>query len=119
MASPFTANISDQATLQKIAQVVARCSKQEIHTTAEGRQVQTPIQSTCEEMVVSGDQIVVSLDGAQYTLVVRDSENSDGGDLVDLFLQYDSREDLEVSLAQNLLAFGDPALATLQAAGLR
>jgi hypothetical protein len=118
MASPFTATVADQAVIQKLAQTILRCGHQTVRTTESGRQVLDPIQSTCPEMRVTGDRVVIQMESQEYTLTVRDSENSDGGDLVDLFLQYDSRKDLEVAVAQNLLAFGDPAEATLIAAGL-
>jgi len=84
-----------------------------------GNKIFGALRSLCKDVKISRDRVIVKVDGRAYTVLVKDSQAADDGDLNDLFVQYDSREDQEIELASNLLSFGDPALSILMLTGHR
>ena len=104
--------------VQRLAKTVLSCVVQPYginsHT---GNRIFGSLRSHCESVTISQDRANVKLDGRTYTLLIKDSALSDDGDLDDLFIQYDAREDQEVQVAANILAFGDPALSLLLVSG--
>jgi hypothetical protein len=120
-APALNARASDSAQpttdVQALAQTALQCLEQPYGLTRSGRKVMGTLRSRCAHVVISQDRAVIDLLGRSFTVLIKDSETSDGGDLNDLFVQYDSREDHEVQVAKNVLSFGDPALALVLASG--
>jgi hypothetical protein len=117
-AAALPATPADIDLVQKLASRLVACAEQPV-----GRNERTgnvslgALRSHCDSVTVADDRVELTNAGQLYTFVIEDSELSDGGDLNDLYLQYGSREDQEVQIARNVLAFGDPVLATLIVTG--
>lgn len=108
----------EPALLQRLAKTVLGCVEQPYAVNGRtGNKVFGALRSHCAQVEISQDRANVLLNGRTYTVLVKDSELSDGGDLNDLFVQFDAREDQEVQFASNVLAFGDPALSILLVTG--
>jgi hypothetical protein len=108
----------EPALVQSIAQTLLSCVEQPYGISARtGNKILGSLRSHCEGVTISQDRASLKVDGRSFTILVKDSAESDGGDLNDLFVQYDSREDQEIQLGQNLLSFGDPALSILLLSG--
>ncbi|MGK5083867.1 hypothetical protein WDW37_11245 [Bdellovibrionota bacterium FG-1] len=104
--------------LSQLAIKAVECTQQPFSFNQVGHKRYQPIESHCADLIISGDRAEFRLDGHSYTLVVKENENSDGGDLNDVYLQYDSREDQEVLIQQAVLAFNDPIVGLLITAGI-
>jgi hypothetical protein len=113
----FASESVDHALLQKLAQLSLKCAHQPVSVSRTGNKVLNPIESHCSELQISADRAEFSLEGRHFTILVKDSALADGGDLNDVYLQYDSREDQEVAIASTVLAFGDPVSALLMSTG--
>lgn len=108
----------DRALIESLAQTISACVEQPYGIRSQNHSLTYgPLRSRCDEVEVSGDQVVVEYRGRRYTLVVRESELSDGGDLNDLYIQFDSREDQEALIAESVLSFNDPVLSLLLVTG--
>lgn len=119
-ASALPATTPDLTIVQSLAAELAPCVEQPVAVDAHtGKKSLSALRSRCETVLIEGDRVQLAHAGRTYTLLVRDSELSDGGDLCDLYVQYDSREDMEVRVASNLLTFSDPALTALLVSGYR
>jgi hypothetical protein len=119
-AASLPATPSDIEVVQNLAAVLAPCVEQPVSVDVRsGKKSHGALRSHCDSVTIEEDRVQLSYLGRSYTLLVRDSELSDGGDLSDLFVQYDSREDLEVLVASNLLTYSDPALSALLVSGYR
>lgn len=119
-AASLPATPSDLHLVRNLAALLAPCVEQPVFTDPlSGRKSLGTLRSRCDSVTIEGDRVQLGFEGRSYTLLVRDSEHSDGGDLCDLFVQYDSREDLEVRVASGLLTFSDPAMSALLISGFR
>lgn len=103
--------------LQSLALKALECTHQPFAIKVSGNKSYGQVRSHCSEVVISEDRAEISLDGRVFTLIVQENENSDGGDLNDLLIQFDAQKDTEVLVQQNILAFSDPIVALLIAAG--
>jgi hypothetical protein len=115
--SPASRAAIEPALVQTLASTVLSCVVQpygiNIRT---GNKVLGALRSHCENVVIQGDSIRIQLESNSYVVRIQDSEESDGGDLNDLFLT-GGMQAQESLLASNVLAFGDPALSVLLAGG--
>ena len=64
-----------------------------------------PLESKCTEVLVKGSQAQLQLNGEWYSANIVDSEDSDGGDLNNIFVQ--DQNGTQVAELHNALAFGD------------
>src|SRR4051812_48392835 len=99
-SSAFASSGADPALVQKLGEMASVCAEQPNGV----------FRSHCDALKIVGASAEFNVEGRAITVLVRDNENSDGGDLNDVFVQLDSRE---VTLARNVLSFGDPVLAVL------
>jgi hypothetical protein len=108
----------EPALLDTLASALFQCSEQPYnHSTHTGHLVLGQLRSHCNSVVASQDRVEILHDGRSYIFLARESALSDGGDLNDLYIQYDGREDQEELMASNLLSFGDPTLSVLLYSG--
>jgi hypothetical protein len=117
-AAPLAATSEDMALVQSLANELIACVEQPYGVNSRtGNKAYGTLRSRCASVEIAGDRVQMLHEGRLYTLLVKESELSDGGDLTDFFVQYDSREDREVLVASHLLSYSDPALATLLVGG--
>lgn len=117
-AATLPATSADIVVVKRLAAELAPCVEQPYDIDSRnGNKTLAALRSRCDTVIIEEDRVHMTHEGRSYTLLVRDSELSDGGDLCDLFIQYDSREDLEVLVARHLLTFSDPALSALLISG--
>src|SRR5262245_481737 len=82
--------------MDSLATAIYDCSEQPYGVSSRtGNLVFGQLRSRCSAIIPSEDRVEITQDGRSYSFVVRDSELSDGGDLNDLYVQYDNREDQE------------------------
>jgi hypothetical protein len=112
-ASAQAGEAFDFTLVNELARTALACAHQPYALTRTGKKIYGSLKSGCNELRISLDRAQFSLQGRVFTVVVKESEYSDDGDLNDLYVQYDAREDQEVLIRKNVLSFGDPVLAVL------
>ena len=110
-------NAIDAALIQALALKALQCAYQPYAVKRNGNKSYGQVRSHCSEVVIQENRAEFNLEGRHFTLITQENENSDGGDLNDLLIQFDAQKDTEVVVQKNLLAFSDPIVALLLAAG--
>ncbi len=117
-STPFAQAATDPSELMRaFSEVALKCGVQTFRIPPEGNPINFAIVSRCAEMRTSRDRAMFLVDGRRFTVIMKESEFSDGGDIQDVYIQYNSDKNQEVLVAQNVLAFGDPVLAVLLLTG--
>lgn len=104
--------------LAALATKALECTHQPFALKRGGHKKYGPVRSHCGDVQISEGRAEIRLHGRTYAVLVQDNENADGGDLNDLYVEFDAREDASALVQPNLLAFSDPIVALLLAAGL-
>src|SRR5690349_6749289 len=85
--TPFRAladTSAEPGLVHSLAKSVLHCAEQPYGVNRRtGNKVFGTLRSLCPYVQISGDRVVVELHNRSYTLLVKDSEMSDGGDLND------------------------------------
>ncbi len=88
---------------------VIACVLQPVKNMPNGRRQSLPMISRCTDLTVQGDRAVLRFNNENYLMVLRDSEDSDGGDLNDLTV-LNSKNQVVFELKQ-VLGFRDVLFA--------
>jgi hypothetical protein len=107
----------DTLLLKDLARISISCAEQPYKISQVGKKVYSRLRSHCKALRISEDRAELRVNGHIYALVLKDNELADEGDIGDLYLQFDAREDQEVLIQNSVLAFGDPVLALLLVSG--
>jgi hypothetical protein len=106
--APSLSHADDNVFWQDVRDLLLKCAVQPYAVNANGRRVYGPLKSRCSEVQVTDAGARFSLNGETYVAQLKESEQSDGGDLFDVTV-LDSKG--QVFAVRNCaLAFGDVLL---------
>jgi hypothetical protein len=89
---------------QKLNTLVAQCTVKP-YSLVQGVKTYGSLRSFCQEIQVNGDHASFVLDGEQFSARIEESEDSDGGDLDNVYVQNSSGA--VIAQRHNVLAYND------------